>query len=410
MPEDSRAVSTIRGLAERVAEIAGSAENLKRRQLWKDSNDLRKSEQTPVLCELYDTWPELLPSSEIVSQDPLYAGIETQLRQALIKHDLGDDDVVEPFVTVDAVSNVGKNRGVNLWGVPVGQSRSTERGWIYADHPIQEEKDLRRITSPRLEYRKKETQDRRDRVDDLLGDILPVHVVPGRADKQWAKLHSWASALCGMENLFIFMLEKPGFVHELMRILRDGILSLMDECERENILCLNNTGKYSCDTLPGPGWDGEHVRLKDLWVRGESQEFDGVSPEMFREFLLDYQMPVLSRFGCTYYGCCENLTHKLEYVKTIPNLRQCISSHWTDLEKVVSVFEDRYVIEWRQSATDIIFAEDLEKVRKHLENGLRIAEGCHVQIILDSVMTVDGRPHRLKDWVSLAKDLGARLG
>jgi hypothetical protein len=404
--EQSR--QTISTLASRVAEAAHSKENLQRRRLWNDSNNLCKPQRIPVFCDFYDTWPEVLPRSEVVADDPLYADVEYRLRQMLCKYELGDDDVVEPWFDLEAVTNLGKERGVYLWGLPVGQVHSNEGGWLYDNPPLHGEQDLERIVLPRLQFDQKETKAREQKVNDLLGDILPVRITLGRADRQWAKFHSWAAALCGLENLYVYMMEQPDFVHKLMSKMMQGILQLMDECEKSNLLKLNNVGRYACDGVPQADFDGEHVRFKDIWGRGESQELDGVSPSMYEEFLFRYQLPVLKRFGLTNYGCCEDLTQKIEIVKTLPNLRLFICSAWTDLEKAVSVLADEYAIEWRQKATDVIFADDLENARKHLERGLQTAKGCHIQIILDTVMTLGGHPDRLREWVKLAKELGAK--
>jgi hypothetical protein len=399
---------TIRDLAASVAEAARSEENRGRRRLWHESNSLNKPERIPVFCDLYDTWDEVLPRPAVSAEDPLYAEVEYRLRQTLYKYELGDDEVIEPWFGLEAVTNLGRERGVYLWGLPVGQVRSAQGGWLYDNPPVHGEEDLERIVLPGLEFDEKETKVREKRVGELLGDILPVKITLGRADRQWAKFHSWAAALCGLENLYVYMMEKPDFVHKLMCKMRQGILQLMDECERKNLLVLNNVGRYACGGLPQDDFDGRHVRFRDIWGRGESQELDGVSPSMYQEFLFQYQFPVLERFGLTNYGCCEDLTEKIEIVKTLPNLRLFICSAWTDLEKVVSLLADDYAIEWRQKATDVIFADDLENARKHLEAGLQKARGCHIQIILDTVMTLAGHPERLREWVNLAKDLGAK--
>jgi len=405
MPLDKKTRETIRGLARQVAEAANSEENLYRRRLWQDSNSLRKPETIPVFCELYDTWPEVLPESVLISGDSLFAGIEYELRKTLYKYALGDDDVVEPWIPLQVVSNLGKDRNVSLWGFSIERRASESRGWIYDRHPVRDKEDVEKIVLPTLIYDEESTTERCNRVEDLVGDILPVKVTLGFANRQWAKLHSWASALCGMENLYIDMMERPDLIHALMQKMMNGMLHLMDECEEKNILTLNNTGRFSCDSIPQADFDESHIRFKDIWGRGESQEFDGVSPGMYHDFLFQYQLPILKRFGIINYGCCENLTDKIEFVKTMPNLRQFICSPWTNLKKVVDTLGDRYAIEWRQTAAGVIGAESIDDLRKDFIEGLRISRGCHVQIMLDSVMTLDGKPDRLKEWVAFAKEM-----
>jgi hypothetical protein len=418
MAREQRSRNTIRDLARRVAEIAASQEQSVRRKRWRDVNSLRRPDRPPVICHPGKAcWAELLPRTELVSQDPFDADFEYGLRMVLYKCDIGDDTVVEPWWPVLASVEL---EGEHLWGLPVsyiyaGQHRVwhgwgppevSEGGWLY-DPPIREEADLERIVLPRFRYNAAQTEEDLSRAHGLIGDILPVQVtcaVPGPG----AWLHGWASLLCGLEQLMVYMMDRPHWVHRLMAKLRDGFLGVMTQFEEMGILTLNNTGLMACDDLPRPDFDGTRVRLCDLWGRGESQEFQGVSPTHYEEFLLRYQMPILKRWGLSYYGCCENLTRKLHLVLTIPNLRKFICSPWTDLEKMVSAVGDRYTIEWRQKATDVVFAPDMTPIRQHLQRGLQITRQSCLQIVLQELHTVAGRPERLAEWSAAAKELGEK--
>ena len=244
-------------------------------------------------------------------------------------------------------------------------------------------------------------------MNDLVGEILPVKqtcTVPGAG----AWLHGWATQLRGVQQLLLDMMDRPEWTHRLMRMLMEGHLGVMDQFEQAGVLTLNNVGLFACDDLPRPDFDGEHVRIRDMWGRGESQEFQGVSPAQHEEFLLQYQKPILSRAGLTFYGCCENLTNKIDLILSIPNLRRFVCSPWTDIEKLAAVLGDRYSIEWRQKATDVAFSRDLSQVEKHLELGLRVAKGTPTLIVLQELETVNGNLRRLHEWAALAKEVGAR--
>ena len=75
-------------------------------------------------------------------------------------------------------------------------------------------------------------------------------------------------------------------------------------------------------------------RLKDMWGFCESQETVSVDPELFAEFVLPYQMPILERFGLNCYGCCEGLDSRWDYIRHIPNLRRVSVSPWADEAKM----------------------------------------------------------------------------
>ena len=402
---DSHGRDTVRELARQVAELAAGPENAYRRQLWCDVNSLRQPERPPVVCHP-GCWDELLPREVLVSQDPWLAGVEYQLRQGLYKWGLGDDTVLD---STWAVPRAMEPQGEHYWGLPIGyvHPQETRGAWAY-DYPIKTEADLEKIVAPRYVHNAEATARSVAQAGELLGDLLPVveacHIpTPG------AWLHGWATQLCGVQELLLHMMDRPRWVHRLMTILRDGVLELLDDYERQGVLTLNNTGLMACDDLPQPDFDGRQVRLRDLWGRGESQEFQGVGPAHFEEFLLEYQKPILARSGLTYYGCCEDLTNKIALVLSIPNLRRFVCSPWTDLEQLVAAVGDRYCLEWRQKATDVVYDADLRRTREHLRRGLGSASGTPIMIVLQELETVAGNPQRLKDWAAAAKEVGAAV-
>ena len=93
----------VRTLARQVAEIAASPEQAAIHRRWRDVNALRKPDRAPVWCRPVDAWRELLPDDALVSADPYLRGVERTLRQALIKHEIGDDTPVDPYWSVPAV-------------------------------------------------------------------------------------------------------------------------------------------------------------------------------------------------------------------------------------------------------------------------------------------------------------------
>jgi hypothetical protein len=412
--QDSKGLDTVRALARRLAELAHSPENRSRLARWRAVNSLRSVDRPPVVCHPGSgAWEELLPRSVVVAADPWLAGIELQFRRQLFKwYEIGDDTVIDPWLPVGTVMRL---EGQHFWGLPIRHVQpenvkvdvSTRVAWRY-EPPIREESDIHGIVAPRYRHDREATERELSRMHELLGDILPVREVCG-VPGPGAWLHGWATELRGVEQLLLDLMDRPAWVHRLMRTLMEGFLGVMDQFERAGVLTLNNTGLMGCDDLPAPGFEPGRVRLKDLWGRGESQEFQGVSPAQHEEFLLRYQKPILERFGITYYGCCEDLTRKIPLVLSIPNLRRFVCSAWTDLGKLAEAVGTRHSIEWRQKATDVVHAPTgLVPIRRHLEDGLRKARGCHILIVLQELETVGNDPRRLADWATLAKEVGAR--
>ena len=409
--DDRTGRDTVRELARQTAALAHSEENARRLGLWCAVNSLRRPERPPVICHPGSgVWSEVLPESVLVATDPALRGLEYQFRKTLFKWEIGDDTVVAPSMSVAAVMRL---EGEHLWGLPVKQIRPeigsgtapTRTAWRY-EPPLREESDIDKIVPPRYCHDPEATDRNRAWMDELLGDILQVQetcVVPGPG----AWLHGWATQLRGVEQLLVDLMDRPAWVHRLMHTLMDGFLGVMDQYEQSGLLTLNNVGLMSCDDLPQADFSPERSRLCDLWGRGESQEFHGVSPMQYEEFLLRYQKPILERWGLTFYGCCEDLTNKIDMVLSIPNLRKFVCSPWTDVATLAAAVGSRYCIEWRQKASDVVYVSDLAPVRQHLERGLASASGCSLMIVLQELETLNGDLRRLHDWAALAKEVGA---
>ncbi len=395
----------VRDLARQVAEIADTPEMDAKRRRWSDAYMLRQPDRVPLWCRPTGCRVELLPETALRCTDAALRAAENQLRWTLLCHELGDDAIALPYWRVSAAIECANPP---VWGVEMKRTPSTaERGAWAFDPPIKSEADLDRLTMPQWRHDEAKTQQRLEQADDLLGDILPVRLMA--RCPLGASLGSTASQLIGLDALMLNVALQPDMMHRLMAFLRDGVLSTIDQIEAMGVLTENNDEQIhfseSLKTSPAH----EPVRFGDLWIWTESQAFQLIGPDMWREFLLDYQMPILKRYRYVSYGCCEDLTHKLDRVLSIPNLRIFVNSPWTDLAAAAEKCRGRACIAWRQKATDVIFADDLRAVRAHLEEGLRQTRGCNRVIVLQEVMTTNGNPGRLKEWVALAKAASERL-
>ncbi|HIE28730.1 TPA: hypothetical protein EYP66_15735 [Candidatus Poribacteria bacterium] len=399
--EQERDYDTVRQLAEQIVALATSDEYEARRKRWRDVNALRKPDRPPVWCRPVGAWSELLSSDSLTCTDPLCRRIETAFRQHLIKEEIGDDSIIEPWWGVGAVFDQDTP---DTWGVPIRHIPAPSSGgaWKF-DPPLKSEEDFDRLTIPNYIYNEAKTQQALSQMSELLGDTMEVRLTC--SPPLGAGLGGIAANLRGLDQLMYDMIDRPDLVHRLMNHLQEGVLQAQKTYEESGLLTLNNYGPMYCSDPPDGDLQQGHISLRHLWGHTESQEFQEVSPQMWEEFLLSYQIPILSQFWLTSYGCCENLTRKIDGVLKIPNLRIFVCSAWTDLEKVVDAVGDRYTIMWRQKATDVVFPDDMTSIQQHLEEGMRIAQGCYVQIVLRELQTLNGRPERLSDWAKVAKEV-----
>lgn len=401
-------IDLVRDLARQVAQIAADPENEAARRRWCDVNALRKPDRAPVWCRPVGAWNELLPEDALVCRDRWLRSIERIFRKVVIKKDIGDDDLVDNYFPVSTVARVEPG---NVWGLEPKHVKPAESdgAWHY-DPPLKCAADFDKLVLPRLTIDQAATDRALSRTHDLLGDILPVRrtFAPNAIHGFTATLGTPAADLRGLEQMMMDAIAEPELLHRLMAHLRDGVLSLLDQAEKSGLLTPNNDGPMICsDPVGAPIAQGAYT-LKNCWAMPNSQEFDQISPAMWEEFCLNYQRPVLEKFGLTWYGCCENLTRKIDGVLSIPNLRIFVCSAWTNLDTVLQKVGPQYVIMWRQKASDVVFAEDESVLRNQLETGMRKLQGRPYQIVLRELQTLNGRLDWLHRWTRHAKEIAAK--
>ena len=394
---DSNDRSLVRDLARRVADAALSDEYELRRRRWRDVNELRKPDRAPVWCRPAGGWKEILPPSALQCQDALCRGVERTLRQHLFKHDVGDDHIVDPWWDVSAVFDRDTQ---HVWGFRTGNlAGSTDLGGFHYDPPIKDPSDYEKITIPTFVYNPGKTDEAASRMSDLLGDILPVRLTCG--PRLHALFNTYLDQLRGMANMLEDLAFRPHVVHRVLAKMLEGVLRSLRAVEDTGLLTPNHFGPMTCSDPIGESEDGK-THLHNLWISANSQEFQNVSPAMWEEFLLNYQIPVFQQFGRVQYGCCEDLSQKIEGMLRIPNLRTFVSSFWTDLDKVVEACGADYTIMWRQLSAHVTVSTDMAAVRRHLRDGMRKMRGCYYQIVMREIETLGPNPRCLHDWARVA--------
>ena len=404
MPHIDAERNLVRQLARQIAEIAYDPKMDAIEQRWRDVNALRKPDRAPVWCRPVGCWREILPPESLVCKDPWLRDLEYQFRQTLFKREIDDDTPVEKRFTIPAVF---RRKPANTWGVEIDRTHSREEGgaWAY-DPPLKNEEDFDRLRLPRFICDEEKTRESLERVGDLFGDIMPVERVAG--PPLGGTLGNPVADLRGLEQIMVDMIAAPELMHRLMGYLRDSVLRGMDQIEASGLLTPNNIGPMTCsDPINQPDAEDRYT-FGNLWCMANSQEFDQVSPTMWEEFCLEYQKPIFARCGLVGYGCCENLTHKIDGVLSISNLRIFVCSAWTNLEKVIDKVADRCCIMWRQKASDVVLPDDGARIRQDLEKGTQQLQGCSYQIVLRELQTLAGHPDRLHVWTRYAKEAAAK--
>jgi hypothetical protein len=403
---NSRDLAVLRELAAQYAAVSREPVQEERRSLWRRHNSLKTTR--PLIYTRAFAWKEM-PQSNCVCEDPFFRAYEGQLRNKLYWHSLNDDSIFEPWITVTAAK---RHTG---WGFETVRHFSGEsRGSFKIEYPLKALADLDRMQVPRHEIDEAKTAEAVRRLEEAIGDLLTVNVDRGPAYTMWsADLSTDLGYLRGIENIMMDMMDEPEWLHRLAGFMSQGVLKAQGEAEKAGDwgLCDHqNQAMPYAEELPDPAANRTGVSRKQLWVFMAAQEFTAISPAMHEEFLLRYQMPIMSQFGLAAYGCCEDLTRKIDMLRQIPNLRRIAVSPMANVPRCAEQIKADYVLSYRPSPSDMVgYGWDEARIRRIMKRDLEACKGCHVDITLKDVETVEGDPKRVKRWVEIAREISASL-
>lgn len=394
----------LRRLAEEVREIAADPENNEKKiEQWKKHTGLR-GERPMVFVFPDGSWDELLPFHSLQCTAPVARNVEYELRKRLIRHRYIRDDV--PITAEVEVPKAIRN---TLWGIEPQRIYPGGRGAFHMVSIIDQPSDWKKLSMPVVTHDERQSMADLDTIREAIGDLVPVSLV-GRKSFSFHLMH-WYCDYRGLDNMLYDLIDEPEMVHDVMRFFTEGIKSMLRQYEEQNLISLNNDNTFHytggvgyTDELPAPGFDPGRVRLCDLWGAAEAQEFAEVSPEMHEEFVLSYERELLEPFGLNGYGCCEDLSGKLENVLKIRNLRRVAVCPWADIARFTPVLGKKYIMTWKPKPMPLAGeAFCPEVVREELESGIRKARGGVLELVLRDTHTCRGEPQRFGQWVEIAR-------
>ncbi|NQT19607.1 MAG: hypothetical protein HQ592_07875 [Planctomycetes bacterium] len=394
--------SILRDLAKQYLAVCSDPVQDERRNLWRRHNSLRKTR--PLIYVRAFAWGEM-PQSKCSCEDPLLRGAESFFRHQLFWNTFGDDSIFEPWVTVQAALKCAG------WGVSGERNYSEQpRGSYKIDYPLKKLDDVRKLRAPWHEIDEAKTAENVERLSDAIGDIMTINVDRGPAHRMWSgDLSTDLGYLRGIEHFMMDMADNRDWLHRLVKFMSDGVLKTHDDAEAAGDwgLCAHqNQAMTYAEELEDPAANVNCVDRSRLWTYMAAQEFTAVSPAMHNEFLLQYQLPILKKFGLVAYGCCEDLTHKIDMLRQIPNLRRIAVSPFADVAKCAEQIGQDYVVSYRPSPADMVSYDHNEgRIRSILKRDLEACRDCHVDITLKDVETVQGDAERVRRWVAITREV-----
>lgn len=406
MPLSNKDRIIIRDLAKRVSEIAALPDQSEKVRLWTACNDL-KPERAMVYADPQNGWPEL-DAAWLKLECDSHRGIESALRRAILRYKHIPDDF--PIMNTFDIGIRVTGDGYDDYGIKLLTTESDQEGGAYhIDPAIRSERDMEKLLFRPIRIDHESTDKAVENAQDIFGDILQVRKV-GKIGWRYG-LTRVLIHMRGLDNMMLDMYDNPRLLHRLMAFLRDDKMREIDLFEQENAISLNNGpdnvngsgGLSSTEDLPGDEFDGA-PRAKNCICWAESQETVGVGPAQFDEFVLQYQLPLMERFGLVDYGCCEELDYKLDLlIRKIPHLRWVAVSPWADREVCAGKIGDKYVYVYKPNPSRICSPRpDWEKADQDLRETLAIASGCPVHIVMKDTNTFCNEPERITKWAELA--------
>ena len=397
----------LRDLAKQIADIAGLPIMEERRRMWKKHNSLQRV-RPMILVFPEGSWRELHEEIPKECEGDEARGIEGGLRSTLYHHERLHDDI--PIEKDWYVTKVIRSTG---WGLDAKWKPSDDpTGAAGFDPVIHEPADLKKLKIPQYSVDEKETERRLADAQELFGDIFDVKL-RGVSHVSFHPMGQYTS-LRGLAETMMDMVTNPQMVHDAMAFYEEAYRSQVEQYVDLNLFSLNNNGQYHSsggvgytDELPAPGFDPGRVRPCDIWASAEAQELAQVSPEMHEEFCLQYERRLLEPFGLNGYGCCEDLTRKLVYVLTIPNIRRISISPWADVEACAEKLGNRAIFSWKPHPSHLCGRFDPDMIRKYIRHTLDVTKDCVIEMILKDTHTCDHHPERFTIWTDIAQELAA---
>lgn len=399
----------LRQLGETIARIASDPQNGQKALLWRDLNDLKARRPMVWINEI--PWHEMNVNDELtlVCENNWARELETRLRRTIYQwNHMRGDMIVNNYISCPMAiysTDFGILEDVNV-------CKTDAENDIVSRHfkiQISEPEDIEKIKMPVVTHYEQATQNSLAAMHALFDGIIPVKL-EGQSHiwyTPWDYMIRW----WGVEEAMIDLMERPEMVHDCYERMVQAWMTELDQFEQQNLLTLDcdntriGSGGYGyVSDLPGKTLDPAHVRPQNMWGCSNAQIFSNVSPSMHWEFAMEHDLKWLSRWGLTYYGCCEPLDGKMNILRRIPNLRKISVSPWCSSERAAREIGGDYVMSRKPNPA--VFAGDSfhpEAAKRDLDEFLQhTKDGGNVELIMKDISTVRYKPERLWEWEKIA--------
>lgn len=407
--------SHLRRLAGRYAEYALGNVMARRREKWRRHNGLQ--ERTfPFHIEDNGTYlQDLCPA--LRCEDPVHQHLEARLLNAIVSYErINNDRIIPDRFVVDWVTAIG-NYCNDLQLTHADDGHGGTFGYE-TNKPVKDiDGDFYKLKRRTLTLNRPLTDKHAELAADVFQGLLPV--VVGRCGSFYSDgITGKAVHLMGMQELYLQMAMNPEAVHRLLTFLAEDNMALGQLEEEQGLLTLNNDGNQGycsgssqfSDEIPGREIkQGEPILSTDRYGYLEAQEAVGISPDMFKEFLMPHFLKLSTKFKLMKFGCCEPVHNIMPHLQRLRSLRKVSVTPWCDQKKLAGHC-DRNII-WSRKPVPLKLCGtefDPDDFRAHLRETLDIGAGYFIEFIFRDTNRLTGEMEaRVADACQIVREVTA---
>ena len=392
--------SIIRELAKKYMQEALSEKQLEMNKRMQATNDLKIVRPIVLMDEIPWYQMDIDGELKLECEDGRARGLENYFRMCLYRRKyFACDTIFDPVFKV--------RRAYDSSGIGIDAKdeirRTDDINHIVSHHYediLEDEENLELIKIPTFTLRPDREEYEMNFYKDLLGDTMPVELC-GYANIYHAPW-DFITRLRGMEPILFDLYDRPEYLHKIRKRFMDIAIAELDFVEKY-IGYEPWTSNVHCT----PGLISGTQSGKGTWFRGMAQNFGDVSPDMHKEFDIDYALPLTERFSYSYYGCCEPLDRKIDMLRCIKNLRKIGVSPWANEESSAEQIKGDYVYARKPNPANVAIKTDPEVIRRETEATVKACQkhGCPVEFVLKDISTVSGKPENLIVWAKTVSDV-----
>ena len=403
----------LRELGSKYMSIATLPIQKEKRELWKALN--RSQMKRPMVCIDQLPWNELNVNNELTCliEDPLWKGIEWELRSQMYKwNHIPVDMVLEPYITIPlSINNSGYGLSIQVDTIELNEGSTAKSQHLTRD--LNDFEDIEKIKDMKFTIDYKQSDIWFQEATEIFDGIAPI--VKSHGIGFHLGVWDYLSQLMSVEDAFYEIMDRPEFIHACMERITQATIAGIKQANNLKIhndianLC-HCSYVYTDELLPDYGQGKESIS-KNSWAFGLAQLFTSVSPKVTEEFELPYITRMAEYFGMIYYGCCDRLDDRLDIIKRIPNLKKVSCSPWSDRKRFTEEIGSKIIMSNKPSP--VFIANEYvnwDEVKKDLQYTVDLAKtnNVNLELILKDVSTVHFTPERLEKWADIATEIVQR--